>query len=355
MKSIIPWQGGKSKLLWLIHLLAPEFYSRFIDVFGGSATVTLNHPIRAGCMEVYNDFDKELVNLMRCARDQPLLLAQTLSFLPLHSHTEFDALLRFLSQEEITDCPPDDEAADYEEFQNDSDILDQWGLMDIRDSRLLIERALAKYLFLPEQSEIITDILLMRAGYANVYRAAAYYRKIRESFSSGGKSFAGKPCNIRQFVYDIWECSRRLKDVVIENRDFEQLIRQYDRPDAFFYCDPPYFDAEDCYNVPFPKADHKRLHRVLKKIKGKVMVSYNYCPFICKLYRDFYIFHTKRQNNMSQTAGSEYEEVVMTNYDPRKFAESRNWQMNLFQPEDEDFCGTGEYELIHEPNLRRKS
>lgn len=85
------------------------------------------------------------------------------------------------------------------------------------------------------------------------------------------------------------------------------------------------------------------------------MVSYNYCPFICKLYRDFYIFYTKRQNNMSQTKGSEYEEVIMTNYDPRIFAESRNWQMNLFQPEDEDFCGTGEYELIHEPNLRRKS
>lgn len=238
MKSIIPWQGGKSKLLWLIHLLAPAFYSRFIDVFGGSATVTLNHPIRAGCMEVYNDFDKELVNLMRCARDQPLLLAQTLSFLPLHSHTEFDALLKFLSQEEITDCPPDEESLDYEEFQNDSDILDQWGLMDIKDSRMLLECVLAKYLFLPEQSRIVTDILLKRAGYANVYRAAAYYRKIRESFSSVGKSFAGKPCNIRQFVYDIWECSRRLKDVVIENRDFEQLIRQYDRPDAFFLLRP---------------------------------------------------------------------------------------------------------------------
>lgn len=356
MKSIIPWVGGKTNLLWLIHMLAPEHYSRFIDVFGGSATVTLNHPIRAGCMEVYNDFDGELVNLMRCAREQPLLLAQILGFLPLHSHAEFDALLEFLSRKEITDCPPEDEVGEYEEFQKDSRVLDQWGLMNIRDSRQVVERAIAKDLFLPEQSRIITDILLKRAKYADVYRAAAYFRKIRESFNSSGKSFAGKPCNIRQFTYLLWECSRRLKDVVIENRDFAQLIHQYDRPDAFFYCDPPYFDAEKCYNVPFPKADHQRLHDVLTHIKGAVMVSYNYCPFICDLYQDFFIFYTERQNNMSQKQGSKYEEVVMTNYDPRRFAERRNRQMNLFQYEDEDFCGEGEYKLIHEPKfLRRKS
>ena len=27
---------------------------------------------------------------------------------------------------------------------------------------------------------------------------------------------------------------------MIENRDFEKLIKQYDFEDAFFYCDPPY-------------------------------------------------------------------------------------------------------------------
>ena len=55
MKSFIPWVGGKSKLLWLIRKLSPSRYSRFIDVFGGSGTVTLSRPIQPGCMEVYND------------------------------------------------------------------------------------------------------------------------------------------------------------------------------------------------------------------------------------------------------------------------------------------------------------
>lgn len=53
------------------------------------------------------------------------------------------------------------------------------------------------------------------------------------------------------------------------------------------------------------------------------MVSYNYCPFIVELYKEFYIFYTTRPNSMSQTAGSEYEEIVITNYDPRRHNSAR--------------------------------
>ena len=179
------------------------------------------------------------------------------------------------------------------------------------------------------------------------YQAADYFKLVRYSFSGGASSFAGRPCDLRRFFYLVWECSRRLKDVVVENKDFEELITQYDREDTFFYCDPPYYNAE-CYEVVFPKSDHVRLHDALAKCKGLVMVSYNYCDFICGLYRDFYIFHTTRPNSMSQTAGSEYEEVVMTNYDPRVLGVDRGWQIDLFQ-RGEDRDGGGTYRLIHEP------
>ena len=139
---------------------------------------------------------------------------------------------------------------------------------------------------------------------------------------------------------------------MVENKDFGELIAQYDREDTFFYCDPPYFNAEH-YEVAFPKTDHIRLHDTLAKCKGLVMVSYNYCDFICGLYRDFYIFHTTRPNSMSQTAGSEYEEVVMTNYDPRALGVDRGWQMDLFQ-RGEDRDGGGTYRLIHEPTKKQE-
>ena len=141
---------------------------------------------------------------------------------------------------------------------------------------------------------------------------------------------------------------RRLASVVIENKDFEGLIRQYDRKNAFFYCDPPYFEAEDCYAVEFPKEDHQRLHDVLLNCQGYVMVSYNCCPYILELYKEFYIFHTTRPNSMSQTADSEYEELIITNYDPQKLGGDGS-QLTLFPAwsgMDEDGL---RYELIHEP------
>ena len=60
------------------------------------------------------------------------------------------------------------------------------------------------------------------------------------------------------------------------------------------YCDPPYYDAEDCYAVGFPKEDHQRLHDALLECQGFVMVSYNYCPFIVDLYKEFYIWIASR-------------------------------------------------------------
>lgn len=90
MNSFIPWVGGKSKLLWIINKMAPDHYSRFIDVFGGSGTVTMSRPIQPGCMEVYNDFNSNLTNLFCCVKNRPLsgeLAAAQLCSLLRHIHS----------------------------------------------------------------------------------------------------------------------------------------------------------------------------------------------------------------------------------------------------------------------------
>ena len=311
--------GGKGKLLWLINKLAPGRYARFVDVFGGSGTVTLNRPLRRVCIEIYNDFNSNLTNLFCCVKGRTMALLLELGFLPLNSRDDFNVLYRFFSRQEFTD-----------------DYLSE-------------ELELTQVYLEPPQAEMIQKLMLERSSRGCVRRAADYFKLVRYSFSGSAKSFAGRPCDIRRFFHLIWECSRRLKDVVIENKDFEELIAQYDREDTFFYCDPPYFNAE-CYEVAFPGEDHIRLHDALVKCRGLVMVSYNYCPFICELYQDFYIFHTTRPNSMSQTAGSEYEEVVMTNYDPRILGAGRGRQLSLFQPSEGG--GEGRYRLIHVPNQK---
>jgi DNA adenine methylase len=103
----------------------------------------------------------------------------------------------------------------------------------------------------------------------------------------------------------------RIGGVVIENKDFENLIKVYDRKTAFFYCDPPYFKAESYYDVSFGTADHERLNDCLNGIKGLFMLSYDDHEFIRKMYKNYNIRGVTRANNLSS---GEYKEVVITNY-----------------------------------------
>ena len=161
----------------------------------------MNRPIKRGCMEVYNDYNSNLTNLFFCVKERPLALITELGFLPLNSRDDFEVISRQLKCEEFD------------------------------DEYLAIELDLADKYFSPLHAKAIKALLLKRAQRGNVRRAANYYKLIRYSFSGAGKSFGGKPCNIRNFFADIWRCSRRLENVVIENKDFESLLAQYDRPE----------------------------------------------------------------------------------------------------------------------------
>lgn len=313
MRSFIPWVGGKGKLLWLLRQLAPPRYDRFVDVFGGSGTVLLDRPLQKGCVEVYNDYNSDLVNLFRCVKERPLALLQELGFLPLHSREGFGALEDFLAQKEFA------------------------------DPFLPEELAIAEQTLAPPEAETVRDLLLQKAAALDVRRAAAYFKLIRCSFSGTGNSFGARPANIRNAFGLIWACSRRLADVVIENKDFESLIGQYGQPGTFLYCDPPYYQAE-CYEVAFPRTDHARLYEAVARTPAYVMVSYNDCAYIRRLYQDFWIWRTVRPNSMSQTAGSEYCELVMTNYDPRA-APAQGWQISMYGERVED---GGRYQLVQE-------
>ncbi len=324
MKSIIAWVGGKAKLMWLINLLAPMQYERSIDVFGGSGTVTLNLDCPKSCTQVYNDFNRNLVNLMQCARDKPLALLKEIGFIHLNSRGDFDTCADFIEQNEIDD----------EDFQE--------------------ELAMTEILFDPPTAAQVRTLLEQKHRRKDVKRAAIYYKLLRHSFNANGKTFGGKKFNIRNFFADIWRFSRLFANVVIENKDFESLIKQYDRPNAFIYCDPPYYDAEDFYAVGFPKEDHVRLRDTLQNAQGYVMVSYNNCPEIRELYKDFYIFLTTRPHSMSKKEGEVYEELIMTNYNPDSHIQQKTLQTNLFQYLYRVHC-EGEYALIHTPNQPLKS
>ena len=142
---------------------------------------------------------------------------------------------------------------------------------------------------------------------------------IKCSFGSNRNSFATAPKTIYNIVSELPKYKERLKSVIIENRDFEDLIKTYDRDSALFYVDPPYVASERYYNrnyTKFNKDDHIRLNAVLKGIKGRFILSYNDCDFIRNLYKDYNIKCVSRQNLLPATPDNrvEFKEVIITNF-----------------------------------------
>lgn len=287
MNSIISWVGGKKALRNIIYERMPKKYGRYIEVFGGGGWVLFGKRVDKRIMEVYNDFNSNLANMFYCVKHSPCEFIRHLGFLPLNSRDEFNEIKDFVNKKEFT------------------------------KEHLQEELQLAEYYLSDLEYEELKPLLIENAERTDVKRAVNFFKLIRYSYGSGASSFGGNPFDIRKTFYLIWEASRRLSNTVIENKDFEALIHQYDRVDAFFYCDPPYFETEGHYEVKFAKSDHERLRNTLANSLGKWMVSYNDCEYIRELYSGYNIEAVTRVNSLALRYDNtaEYPEVLITNYD----------------------------------------
>ncbi len=148
-------------------------------------------------------------------------------------------------------------------------------------------------------------------GFTDIQRAARYFIKIRLSFGSGGRQYGCSKKPLQKSADYLSSVSERFQSVVIEHKNYDDLIKVYDRPKAFFYLNPPYYGTEDMYDVVFTMDDHLKLNQRLNSIKGLFLLSYNDDPFIRELYKNFNIEAVERNNNMSK--GS-YKELLIRNY-----------------------------------------
>ena len=243
MKSFIPWMGGKRLLAQKIVSLFPNDIDRYIEVFGGGGSV-LFYKDRHANLEVYNDFNSDLVNLFRCAKYHRAELQREIS--------------GYFNSREIF-----------------SEIKEKMNI----------------------------------SGFTDIQRAGMFFVLAKLSYGSNMRTFG---CRKRNLSSDyLTEIEDRMKDVVVEKLDFEELIKKYDSPKALFYCDPPYSNTERYYESLFIHGDHERLKAVLNGIKGRFILSYNDNEYIRELYKDFKIFATERQNNLSKGT---YKELIIRNF-----------------------------------------
>ena len=309
MKTPVSRVGNKSSILHILYAVFPMKYGRFIDVFGGSGSVLLGKP-EIHPFEVYNDFDKNLVNLFRCMKERTMATVRELGFCNLNSREDFNAIRKFFEQRE-----------------------------EFTDEYLSEELLLTELTFPPLQANELKELRTRITKDHDVRRAAMFLKLLRYSYSSSCKSFASQPFDIRKLFGLIKELENRMANVVVENQDFETLIKHYDRPDSFFYADPPYFSSEGMYEVGFGWDDHVRLRDTLKGIKGKFLLSYNDCTEIRELYEGFSLLDFSRTHAMVQRyeAGREFKELLIGNYDLYERQRNRPLQMNFFDLQEKNF------------------
>jgi DNA adenine methylase len=108
------------------------------------------------------------------------------------------------------------------------------------------------------------------------------------SCSSFGYGTQGRARFNRMSLAAVHRCHKRLAGVIVEQLDFADCIRRYDRTHTFFYCDPPYIGTAG-YQADFSLADHNRLAGALAKIKGKFLLSINDCSTARQVYGGFKI------------------------------------------------------------------
>jgi len=100
---------------------------------------------------------------------------------------------------------------------------------------------------------------------------------------------------------------QNIKSISCFNKDYKDIINEFDSKNTFIYLDPPYF-LKKYYRYNLEKKDHIELANILKNMKSNFLLSYQDRPLMRKLYKGYDIY---------KYAGTNYflkPEIAITNY-----------------------------------------
>lgn len=256
--GFISYLGGKSLLAPKILPYIPEHHC-YAEVFAGAAWMLFKK--EPSKVEIINDINKDLVTLYRCVQ---------------HHLEEFCRQFKY-------------QLIARDEYKRQVD----------------------------ENPDSMTDI----------QRAARFYYLLRTtygsklSFDSFGVSAIKQPrINLVRLEEELSEAHLRLNRVWVENMSYAKFIPRFDKPDTFFYIDPPYYNCENYYGEGiFSKEDFVVLKDILKGIQGKFIVSLNDVPEVREIFKDFSIVAVDTRYSVSGKS-QKVKEVLIMNYDHKKVA-----------------------------------
>ena len=221
---IVPWPGGKRRLLKYLLSDIPN-HSSYVEAFaGGVALLLAKDPVKA---EVINDTDAELVRLYRCVAHH------------------LDELVRQFRWALV------------------SREMFRWAQLQHVDTLTDIQRA-ARYYY------------LQKLCFGGRVRGRTY----------GTSAGAPPRLNLLRMEEDLSQAHLRLARVTIENLPWSECLRRYDRPGALFFLDPPYWETAG-YGSAFPEQEYADLAAAMRGIKGEAMLTINDHPRMREVFKGF--------------------------------------------------------------------
>lgn len=263
-KTLIPWYGGKHSMQnKLISLMPTEGIKTYVEVFGGGARVLLNKSRSE--VEVYNDLHSGLASFFCCMKDRQKM---------------------YKLRERLKETPYSEQVFNYAKANWEEEIDE-------------IEKARLTFIM------------------------------ITQSFNSSCETWK-KPKTIdiirtyKNRINNMIEFTYRLKDVIIENQNFEYILEKYDDEKTVFYLDPPYYPdtrtISKVYNHEMTQEQHKKMVDILLGLKGKAIVSgYDnpvYDRLDCGKWKKIKLgqYAKSSQNSKRGKRKSKAEEYVWLNY-----------------------------------------
>jgi DNA adenine methylase len=279
---MLSYIGGKSKIGKWIETYYPEDMETYLETFGGMFWCFFNMDLskyKNLKRVVYNDFNPLNYNLFLCVQN-PSELQRALDEISVQQFGVAETSIEFKDK--------------FISFQRE--IFDP----NFKVSELDYYTA-AKYVYIVTQvfsgSKPETSSFIDLKG---KYRSK--YLSFRDKLS--------KPDWVEHF----------LKITDVRNKDFEDVIKEFDSQNTYIYLDPPYWKTENYYsNHDFDRGDHERLARVLNDVKSKFSLSYYDFELLSEWYpEDKFRWERKEfakaasaKKNSKQSLG---EELLIMNY-----------------------------------------
>lgn len=306
--SIISYFGSKSSKAFINDLINPnipkEGISTYLEPFGGSFATYLDDDSLDFDKVIYNDKNRHQVNLMYCC-------SQPDTFIPV--------LIKL--KETVLKTEETDPLKKWDFYKSIYHKYIKNDFLDNMDFEIGDFKAAAMYAFLITSAH--NSIFPRGAGY-NGYKKDKDKLKLDVLIDKLSKDkYTNKLKSINNFF----------------NRDFEDLILEYDAEDTFIYLDPPYArfiegknddDARRLFwygsDDPqvFGPQSHRRLLELLLKIKSRWALSYYYFPLLEQLLpKDKFTWLSKEVDRSSARGGNNHDvkkvqakgvELLITNY-----------------------------------------